>query len=137
MSASNIFSLTNTFFSGSNGSLSAVGGVPTVLVTGISSNISFASGVTLNRTQVSTTPYTGKSTDYLIGCLFSSGTSGVIVLPSNLTNTLIIKDESGTAHISNIIISGLPNIERASSYLLGGSGAAITVYPTPNGWRIY
>lgn len=132
----NLFGITNLFFSGTNGGLSASGGQLSVSLVG---NQTLPSGVTFNRTFVNTTPYTGKSTDYVIGCMFSTGTSGVIVLPSGLTNTIVVKDESGTAHIGNIIISGLPNIERASSYLLAGSGAAVTLYfsSQANGWRIY
>ncbi len=139
--ALNIFKLNNYFFSGSNGSLSAVGGQAIVAAPTGLDNITFSSGITYHRTQVLFTSgaalYTGKATDYIIGCLFHTGTSGVIVLPSSLTNSFIIKDESGTAGISNIIVSGQPNIEGNPHFLLNGSGGAINVYNTPNGWRIF
>lgn len=103
----------------------------------IQGQVSFGSGVVYHRTPISgSQQYTGKATDYILGCLFSTGVSGQIILPNDLINTLIIKDESGTAGVANITISGVPNIEGSSSYILDTSGAAITVYPTPNGWRI-
>ncbi len=101
-------------------------------------NMSFASGIIFPRTEVSgVSSYTVKGTDFLLGCSFPTGTSGVIILPNDIINTVIIKDESGTAGISNIRISGFPNIEGNASILLNGSGAAITAYPTQYGWRIY
>jgi hypothetical protein len=99
--------------------------------------ITFGSGIIYHRTSVSgTQPYTGKATDYILGCNFASGVSGVIVLERDLLNTMVIKDESGTAGQFNITVSGRPNIEGAPSYVLSASGASIMVYPTPYGWRI-
>ena len=137
----NLFGITNLFFSGTNGSLSAVGGQAVVAAPTGLDNVALNSGVSFHRTQVLVTSgqalYTGLATDFLIGCLFHTGTSGVIVLPSTLTNTIIVKDESGTAGISNITISGLPNIEGQASFIINGSGGSIFAYPTPFGWRVY
>lgn len=132
--SSNIFSISNLFWSGNNGDITCVAG--TLQVSGISRNAVIASGISFHRTLVNSTPYTGLSTDYILGCLFSTGTSGVIVLPSGFTNSFVIKDESGTAGIANIRVSGLPNIDGASSFTLNTNYQSITVYGSPNGWRI-
>jgi hypothetical protein len=95
--------------------------------------ITLASGVEYGRTEASGTLYTGKATDVVIGCMFPAG--GVVVLPSHLSNTFIIKDESGNAGSSNIVISGAPNIDGATGTAITTNYGSLTVYRSPHGWR--
>ncbi len=91
------------------------------------------SGVEYGRTEVSGVQYTGKASDFIIGCMFPG--AGLIVLPPHLTNTFIIKDESGIAGTSNIWISGGPNIDGVSGIAISGNYGSVTVYRSPHGWR--
>lgn len=96
-------------------------------------NVLFESGVEYGRIEVSGVRYTGKATDFVIGCMFTG--NSLVVLPPHLTNTIIIKDESGNAGSFNIWISGGPNIDGVTGVAISGNYGSVTCYRSPYGWR--
>jgi hypothetical protein len=88
----------------------------------------------VSTTLVTTASYTASVDDHYIGVNYS-GTC-TITLPSGISNgeQLVIKDESGSASINPIVVSGTVDNDAGGFTLQINNGSISLIYR--NGWRI-
>lgn len=103
------------------------------------SEVQLLAGLKMNRTAVTTSPYTVLLSDHLLG-VDTSGARTLnlpAVADAGAGKEYIIKDETGTAGANNITIdgSGAETIDGAATLVINTNYGKARIYCTGSAWR--